>query len=99
MPAGWVYDNVLELVAEKLKDNDPELGTLLRQGQTATLGHCDLRNLDRNQFGNLTEAAEAAYAEVAKRGPKAFANPSYYAGFLKQFRGLLSLLRADPRLR
>lgn len=97
MPAGWIFDRVLELLAEELQSADPALARILLDSRTEVTGYGDLRQLERNKFLLIAEAAEGAYKRVETMGPTAFRDPTFYPGFLKHFRMLRDLLRNDPR--
>src|SRR2546423_5269671 len=85
MPAGWVYDNVLERIAFTLKDKDAALASLLLQSRIdENGGYCDLRECCANRFLLLVQAADDAYAQVEREGPTPFHDPSFYPGFLEQ---------------
>ena len=94
MPAGWVYDNVLERLASNVKDKDASLASLLLQSRTGENGgYCDLRGCAANELLMLEQAAADAYAQVKREGPSPFHDPSSYPGFLEQFRTLREMLR------
>lgn len=100
MPAGWVYDNVLERMASSLKDNDVSLAGILLQSRTdENGGHCDLRMCDASQFLKLVQAADDAYAQVESEGAGSFHDPASYPGFVDQFRRLREMLYARQQKR
>lgn len=95
MPAGWVYDSVLERIAFFLTEKDASLATLLLQStRDANGGYADLRSCDATQLSKLAQAADAAFAQVGREGPMSFHDPTAYAGFVDQFRKLLEMLHA-----
>src|SRR5436189_2876300 len=92
MPAGWVFDNVLELVASELQAENSSLSKALLDARTDVRGgYLDLRMLDANQFRSLVRAAGRAYERVIEEGAKAFYDPSFYEGFVKRFDDLKEL--------
>jgi len=97
MPAGWIFDRVLELLAEEVESADPALSRRLLDARTEVTGYGDLRQLERSQFLLITEAAQRAYERAEKAGPTPFRDPAFYPGFLRHFRALTELLRMDSR--
>ena len=97
MPAGWIFDRVLELLAEELKSADRALATALLDSRTEVTGYCDLRQLERTKFRLIAEATERAYARFEATGPTAFHDPAFYSGCLKHFRTLRDMLKRDAR--
>jgi hypothetical protein len=98
MPAGWVFENVLELVAAKLGVDDPSLGETFLEARTHVgIGYLDLSELDEGQFRLVIEAAETAYEQVVQEGPGAFHDPSFYPAFAERFSEWKALLRSDRR--
>ncbi len=97
MPAGWVYDGVLELIAEAVDDRHPELRRFLTEARTDYRGYGDVRKLSSEEFSMLLAAAGQAYSEAAAAGPSSFHDPKGYGPFVKHFGALIELLRADPR--
>lgn len=95
MPAGWVYDNVLERMASFLKDKDASLAAILLQSRTEENGgYCDLRMSDASRFLKLVQAADDAYAQIESEGASSFHDPASYPGFVDQFRKLREMLHA-----
>jgi hypothetical protein len=95
MPAGWVYDQVLERVAGGLQAANPELaGALLRATTEANGGYLDLRAAPATTLAALVRAVDEALLQVEKHGSGAFERPEFYPGFVRQFQALANLLRA-----
>ncbi len=98
MPASWVFDNLLELVAKELQGDDPELADDLLQGRTdVSVGFVDLGELDAKRFQAFQRAVDRAYDREAANGPQGYDSPEYYEGFLERLRDLRKLIAADPR--
>jgi hypothetical protein len=94
MPAGWVYDGVLDLIAAELATQDASLASTLLASRTTDGGFCDLRQFDPSRLRLLVSAAERAYERLEAEGPGSFNDPSFYPGFVNQFGQLNSILRA-----
>lgn len=92
MPAGWVFDGVLELIAAELEQQDVALAAALRAARTETGGFCDLRGLDAGQSHLVAQAAARAYDRLVAEGPAAFRDPTFYQGFIARFGELNALL-------
>lgn len=95
MPAGWVFDGVLELVAAELEQQDVALATTLRAARTETGGFFDLRVLDAEQSRLVAQAAARAYDRIVAEGPGAFRDTAFYQGFIARFGELNELLAAN----
>jgi len=95
MPAGWVFDGVLELVAAELEQQDVALAAALRAARTETGGFCDLRGLDAEQSHLVAQAATRACDRLVAEGPGAFRDPTFYQGFIARFGELNELLLAN----
>jgi hypothetical protein len=98
MPAGWVYDNVLERLAMVLKASSPSLSTTLLQSRThENGGYLDLRGCGTHHLSSLVQAADQAYAQVENEGANSFDDPAFYPGFMEQFQQLREMLRGAQR--
>jgi hypothetical protein len=97
MPAGWIYDGVLEAIATELASDDRSLSAELRKALTGARGYYDLRTLDRTRFLMLVNAAERVFARTVLQGPQSFADPAFYPGFVRHFENLRGFLKADVR--
>lgn len=97
MPAGWVYNGVLERIARALDEPHGSIRQFLIEAQTEYRGYCDVKSLSTEDFNILLQAAASAYLKAAQDGPEAFRDPKWYGPFIKHFGGLIEILRADPR--
>jgi hypothetical protein len=95
--SGWMHDDVLKMMIGRLSPGDEQLRELLMNGRTDRVGYCDLSGLDNAQFNKLVSAAAVSYLEMRAAGPKSFAQPAYYPGYMKQFEILLDMFKNDPR--
>ena len=76
MPAGWVFDTVLERMAAELHPQEPALAARLLAARTeANGGYLDLRDVDLETLVLLVHAADRAYGRIqgeralGRRGP------------------------------
>jgi hypothetical protein len=99
MPAGWVFDSVLERIATELEKIDHNLSTTLLDAMADNhgIGYCDLSSLDSEQFCTLIKAMEYAYEKSIVEGSDCFYKPEYYPPFISVFGELKALLLSDPR--
>ena len=98
MPAGWVSDGILELIANELKNTDPKLMTIMLECKTdINNGSCDFGKLDKETFKSLINAVNLAFNRFKNEGQKTFHDPLFLPGFLKHFQELISLLNSDKR--
>lgn len=97
LPAGWVYDNALEAVAEELRRHDAELADACLAARTiVSQGYFDLRGLDAESYRRFVSAAEHALAAIQSAGLAAVPH-DFSAGYLAKLQNLCELLRGDPR--
>lgn len=100
MPAGWVFDTILERVAGVLYTKDPGFAEMLLAARTDTSGgYLDLRDMPLETLGILLDAAHIAYRHMEREGAAGFAAPELYAGCLTQFQQLLDMLRVGQHAR
>lgn len=94
MPAGWVYDNVLERLAAELQTEKRSLSRTLLQAKTEENGgYLDLRGSRKDELIALGDAIEKVCAGIESEGPGAFFEPAYYEGFISQVRELRGMVR------
>ena len=100
MPAGWVFDNVLERIADVLYPQDSTLAELLLASRTeANGGYLDLRDVNLETLGLLVETANIAHSCLARAGVQEGVSPEFYAGLLTQFQELCNMLRTAQQAR
>jgi len=100
MPAGWVFDTVLERMAAVLHTQEPALAARLRAARTeANGGYLDLRDMDLETWALLLHAAESAYSRLTQEGTQGYAAPAFYEGLLTQFHQLRDMLQAGHKAR
>jgi hypothetical protein len=100
MPAGWVFDTVLEHMATVLHPQEPALAAQLRAARTeANGGYLDLRDMDLETWMLLVHAADSAYSRLTRDGAQGYATPAFYEGLLTQFQQLRDMLQAGRKAR
>lgn len=100
MPAGWVFDHALELMAAMLQAKSPVLAELLLTARTdANGGYLDLRDWDVEQLETLLDAARTACNDIERTGAESFAQPELHEGFLQQFHQLCDMLYTTQQKR
>ena len=97
MPAGWVYDNILEAVAAELQKSNSEFASQLRSFQTDKGGYGDLRSSSEKEIRSFARAAKLVLAAKRASGSEAFFKPDFFPGFVTQFEELIAMLEADIR--
>jgi hypothetical protein len=69
MPAGWVFDTVLERMAAMLHTQEPALAARLRAARTeANGGYLDLRDMELETWALLLHVADSAYNRLKREG-------------------------------
>lgn len=100
MPAGWVFDAVLERMATVLHEHEPALAERLLAARTeANGGYLDLRDMELETLVVLLNAADDAYSRIKREGAQEFAMSDFYEGLLKQFQQLCDMLHAGRKTR
>ena len=100
MPAGWVFDTVLERMAAVLNRQEPELAQRLLTARTeANGGYLNLRDIEAATFVLLLNAADSAYKDIKEEGAQGFTAPEFYEGLLQQFQQLRDMLHAGSKAR
>jgi len=97
-PAGWIFDNVLEDVADELQGRDAQLARLVRDALEG-FEYLNVSNWTETQMSTLLQAVVSSRAERLRRGAAAFAKPEFFPGFLEAVDRLIGLLNEDPRTR
>lgn len=95
MPAGWVFDTVLERLATVVAPQDSALAARLLAARTeAGGGYLDLRDLELERWVRLAQAAEHVYQHLTQdEGPEGMA-PAFAAGLRTQVQQLREMLQA-----
>ena len=100
MPAGWVFDTVLERLAAVLHTQEPALAARLRAARTeANGGYLDLRAMDLETLVLLLSAADNAYSRLTWEGAQGGAAPEFSEGLLTQFQQLRDMLQVGRKAR
>ena len=100
MPAGWVFDTVLERMAAVLHPQTPALAARLLAARTeANGGYLDLRDIDLETLVLLVHAAERAYGRITGARAQGDAAPAFAEGLLTQLQQLRDLLQAGQKAR
>jgi len=97
LPAGWLFDNVLNEIVTQLPPSEAKLREILEKANTKVTGYADLRGIDGATFRTFVAAAERAYEEVTAKGAAAFGDPEFYPGYIARYDDLRAKLNADPR--
>ena len=100
IPAGWVFDTVLERMAAELHPQEPALAARLLAARTeANGGYLDLRDSDLETLVLLVHAAERAYGHIQGERAQGDAAPAFSEGLLTQLQQLRGLLQAGQKAR
>ncbi|ETW97909.1 MAG: hypothetical protein ETSY1_20905 [Candidatus Entotheonella factor] len=93
MPAGWVFDMVLERMAAELSTQAADLADDLLAARTeANGGYLDLRGKDLHTLERLIQAADIAYERIEQEGAQGLKAPEFYEGLLLQFQQFRDML-------
>jgi len=100
MPAGWVFDTVLERMAAELHSQEPALAARLRAARTeANGGYLDLQDTDPDTLVLLVHAADRAYGRIQGERAQGDAAPVFTEGLLTQLQQLRDILHAGQKAR
>ena len=100
MPAGWVFDLVLERLAAVLHPQAPALAARLLAARTeANGGYLDLRDIDLETLVLLVHAADSTYGRIKREGAQGGVAPAFAEGLLTQLQQLRDMLHAGQKAR
>jgi hypothetical protein len=100
MPAGWVFDTVLERMAAVLHPQAPALAARLLAARTeANGGYLDLRDIDLETLLLLVHAADSAYSRIKGERAQGDMVPAFSEGLLTQLQHLRDMLYAGQKAR
>ena len=100
MPAGWVFDTVLERMAAVLHPQEPALAARLLAARTeANGGYLDLRDIELETLVLLVHAADSAYGRLTGEGAQGGAVPAFSEGLRTQLHQLRDMLQAAQEAR
>jgi hypothetical protein len=99
LPAGWVFDHVLDAVALKLQGSAPELALVLAGYRASAVddgsGELDLRGWGCGELGALVRAVDAVHAGFRAAGPNGAYDRRFYAGLMSQVSELRAMLHSE----
>ena len=100
MPAGWVFDTVLERMAADLHPQEPALAARLLATRTEAYGgYLGLRDVDLETLVLLVHAADKAYGHIQRERAQGDTAPAFSEGLLTQLQQLRDLLQAGQKAR
>jgi hypothetical protein len=100
MPAGWVFDTVLERMAAVLHPQEPALAERLLAARTEVNGgYLDLRDIELETLVLLLHAADSAYGRLKGEGAQGCAAPAFAEGLLTQLQQLRDILQVGQKAR
>lgn len=97
IPAGWIFNNVLERVAARIENDDPVLAETVLEALGPNPGHLDLCASPADRLQLITHAAEEVRRRAIEAGPKAFHDVAFFEPYMEELQNLLQVLHADPR--
>lgn len=90
MPAGWVYDNTLEGIANHI---DGELKERILASLTdVNGGYLNLRRASVDDLRSLNAALQSFIDKIVSSGPSSMHDPNFFDGFVQRLKELDSLL-------
>jgi hypothetical protein len=93
MPAGWIYDNALEGIANAVGSERPDLGQALLQSLTdVNGGHLDLQSSPVDDLKAMQNGLSHFTNVTMDAGPDALHNPDFFDGYVEQLRQFEKLL-------
>jgi hypothetical protein len=96
IPAGWVHNKVMELVANELAAEHPLVEKQMLDARTSvSVGYVDLRTSGDAEFRAVVNAADAALAKIEKAGPTVLHDPSFFPGFVERVHELQRMLQTE----
>jgi len=99
LPAGWLFDEVLESIASEVASTQLDLARSLRAARTdAGSGYIDMTGWSAARMAAVVDAATSHLSHTESAGSQAFHDPEFFPGYLAQVDDLISKLRRDPRV-
>jgi hypothetical protein len=93
MPAGWVFDNVLENVALFVGSTNPSLASRLFEARTTMgRGYLDLRNASAEELATVLGGVDSYLESAQEAGAGAFHDAAFFSGFVQQLQCLRTML-------
>jgi hypothetical protein len=98
MPPSWVYDLVLERLADAVEPEDAALAEGLRAGLSElTGGFSGLDELSTDPFRRVVTAADGVLERTQDVGPEGFSTAARFEEFMYALSEFKALLRVDSR--
>ena len=97
--ANWVFERILTGLRKYLPAEGSARIIELIDGIVPGLNSLSLEHFTPAEMMIFRKALEAAYDEVFISGKTAFAEPSFYPGFMAGFEELRKMIRTDERSR
>src|SRR5215475_3247011 len=92
VPARWVFDNALEMIAKQIESQHSELAAELLAARTSVgIGYLNLQKYNREVPVILLRALGDVQRDLEKAGDTSFALPEYYPAFMMHLRELAKL--------
>jgi len=96
LPAGWVYDSVLEDAATQVAPHGADLADRLRSATTSSsVAYLDIRPWADADVAAFADAVQDGLDRVVHRGRAAFADPGFFDGYVAKVAQLASMLRDE----
>jgi len=99
LPAGWLFDSVLDGIASRVATARPDLARSLRDARTeGGSGYLDMTDWSATLVAGVLEAAVTHRRRTQSAGARAFHDPSFFPAYLSHLDDLIEKLRRDPRI-
>jgi len=93
--AGWVFDHVLRQSVPFIPANNQRLLSVLKKGMVEGVGYIVLSVLSPSDKQIFLRALRGGLRHTEEVGSSAFAEPTFYPGFIDQFRELIDMLSSE----
>ena len=93
--AGWVFDHVLRQTFPYIPADNRRLLSVLDKGMIEGVNYIDLSVLSSTDRQVFLRALKDGLRHTEEDGSKAFAEPTFYLGFIERFKELIDMLSSD----
>jgi hypothetical protein len=96
LPAGWVYDSVLEDAGARLAGTSADLAERVLSATTsASIGYLEVGSWTREDLEAFAVAVRQGLDRVVRGGESSFHDPRFFDGYVRKVTELVAMLDAE----
>ena len=98
LPAGWIFDSVVDSIVVKVSETWPDLARSFREARTeGGSGYLDMAEWPSQQVVAVLEAVQRHRRETTSAGARAFHDPVFFPAYVAHLDDLITKMLHDPR--